>query len=139
VASLEGSPTGGTDAGWPRAAEDELTLILIGPMTRAGIGSLCRRARRLLDESGASLVTLDLRTIARPDAVTIDALARLHLVARRSGRRIRFRHACPEIDELMALMGLADVLRLDTGSGVESGREAEQREEARGVEEERDP
>lgn len=139
MASLDGSPTGPRGAAWPPAVEGELTLILIGPMTRAGIGSLCRRASRLLEESGAELVTLDLRTIADPDAVTIDALARLHLVARRSGRRIRFRHACREIHELVDVMGLTGVLRLDPGSRAEPGREAEQREQARGVEEERDP
>jgi hypothetical protein len=44
------------------------------------------------------------------DAVTIDALARLQLAARRNGCEVRLRHASPELLELLAFMGLTDVL-----------------------------
>ena len=47
----------------------------------------------------------------RPDAVTIDALARLQLTARRLGCRLRLRHASPELRELVAFMGLRRSLR----------------------------
>jgi ABC-type transporter Mla MlaB component len=46
----------------------------------------------------------------RPDAVTVDALARLQLAARRSGRRVRLRNASAELLELVRFMGLRDVL-----------------------------
>ncbi len=65
-----------------------------------------------------------------PDAVTIDALARLQLAARRRGLEIRIRNASRELQELLAFFGLADVLR------VEPGRQAEDREERLRVEEE---
>ena len=45
-----------------------------------------------------------------PDAVTVDALARLQLAARRHGFLVRLRHASAELLELVAFMGLADVL-----------------------------
>jgi ABC-type transporter Mla MlaB component len=52
----------------------------------------------------------DLRA-ARADASTIDALARLQLLASRRGLRLRLRHASPELLELVELAGLRDVLR----------------------------
>ena len=56
-----------------------------------------------------SVVLCDVRG-AEPDAVTVDALARLQLVARRGGRELRLVHASAELLRLVAFMGLADVL-----------------------------
>jgi hypothetical protein len=46
-----------------------------------------------------------------PDAVAVEALARLALAARRRGCYVRQYGACRELQELVAFMGLADVLR----------------------------
>ena len=46
----------------------------------------------------------------RPDALTVDALARLQLVARRDGCRVRLRGASQELLQLIAFMGLTEVL-----------------------------
>ena len=67
-----------------------------------------------------------------PDALTIDALARLQLSSRRVGLEIRLRHASNELQELLVFVGLDEVLRL------EAGGQAEQREQRVGVEEERE-
>jgi anti-anti-sigma regulatory factor len=67
-----------------------------------------------------------------PDALTIDALARLQLSSRRVGLELRLRHASNELQELLAFVGLDEVLRL------EAGRQPEQREQRVGVEEERE-
>jgi hypothetical protein len=45
-----------------------------------------------------------------PSAVTVDALARLQLTARRHGLSLRLRGASTELVELIGFMGLADVL-----------------------------
>jgi ABC-type transporter Mla MlaB component len=45
-----------------------------------------------------------------PDAVTVDALARLQLAARRHGCRVLLRGASPELLELVELIGLTDIL-----------------------------
>jgi hypothetical protein len=45
-----------------------------------------------------------------PDAVTVDALARLQLAAQRHGCQVRLRHASDELLQLVAFMGLAEVL-----------------------------
>ncbi len=44
------------------------------------------------------------------DAATVDALARLQLAAVRCGCTIRLRHPSAQLLDLVALMGLADVL-----------------------------
>jgi len=50
---------------------------------------------------------------ARPTAATVDSLARLALLLRREGSRLVLHHATPELVELIAFMGLADVLRVE--------------------------
>jgi hypothetical protein len=62
----------------------------------------------------------------------VDALARLQLAARRSGYEVAVTEAPCDLLELIELAGLCDVL------GVEPLRQAEQREERLGVEEERE-
>jgi ABC-type transporter Mla MlaB component len=47
---------------------------------------------------------------AAADVATVDALARLQLLAKRLGGRIQLRNASTELLELVAFMGLADVL-----------------------------
>jgi anti-anti-sigma regulatory factor len=44
------------------------------------------------------------------DAASVEALARLQLVARRAGCDLRLRNASPELRDLVAFMGLRDVL-----------------------------
>jgi anti-anti-sigma regulatory factor len=67
-----------------------------------------------------------------PDAAAIDALARLQLAARRVGLEVRLCHASKELCGLLELVGLSDVLR------VESGWQPEEREDGLGAEEERE-
>jgi hypothetical protein len=47
---------------------------------------------------------------ARPTAATVDSLARLALLLRREGTRLVLQDAVPELVELIAFMGLAEVL-----------------------------
>jgi anti-anti-sigma regulatory factor len=76
-------------------------------------------------------IVCDLRGVAA-DCVTVDALARIHLAARRAGVDLDVRHASPELKELLVFTGLSGVL------GVEPRREAEERKELLGREEERE-
>lgn len=70
---------------------------------------LCDRVCALLAGSGASVALCDVAGIAA-DAVTVDALARLQLAARRHRCVIRLRGASDELRDLVAFMGLDDVL-----------------------------
>ena len=76
-------------------------------------------------------IVCDLRSVGRVDVGTVDLLARLELAARRAGCRLHLCNACAELRELVELLGLTDVLRL------EAGGEPEEREEPLRVEEER--
>jgi hypothetical protein len=73
------------------------------------------------------------------DLNAIDALAYAALTARRLGCRIVLRQASPQLQEVIRLVGLSAVLPCATASIVEPRRQAEEREDPRGVEEERDP
>lgn len=85
------------------------TFSIRGPIARDDLPGLCRRVCTLLRENRAAVAVCDVRGI-EPDAVTIDALARLQLAARRTGCRIRLRNASGELVELVEFMGLTDVL-----------------------------
>ena len=86
-----------------------LDFAIEGPIARADLPGLCDRVCGLLERSGADVAYCDVRAIV-PDAVTVDALARLQLAARRHGCRVRLRNATDELLELVAFMGLEDVL-----------------------------
>ena len=85
------------------------------------------------------LVVCDVGGIDRPGLEAIDAVARLALAARRAGCGVRLENASPQLRDLVAFAGLAEVLPCSIASAVESGGQAEERQEPGGVEEERDP
>lgn len=70
---------------------------------------LWERIHRLLP-AGAEIVVCDVEALHRPCPATIDALCRLQLAARRSGRSVHLRNASVELREALALLGLSDVL-----------------------------
>ena len=86
-----------------------LTFSVYGPIERDDLPGLCARIGGLFRASEARLAFCDVTGIA-PDAVTVDALARLQLAARRFGCTVQLRHASPELLRLVAFMGLEDVL-----------------------------
>jgi ABC-type transporter Mla MlaB component len=86
-----------------------LDLAIRGPLARADLPGLCARLHAMLGADGACTVVCDVRGVA-PDAVLVDALARLHLAAREHGGEMRVRHATAQLRELVAFMGLEDVL-----------------------------
>jgi ABC-type transporter Mla MlaB component len=80
-----------------------------GPVARADVPGLCERVCAVLREHGPGETRCDVAGV-RPDAVAVDALARLQLAAQRSGCRVRVENASPELRDLIAFMGLRDVL-----------------------------
>jgi ABC-type transporter Mla MlaB component len=80
-----------------------------GPIAREDLPGLCERVCRVFAENDAVELFCDVRSVA-PDAVTVDALARLQLAAHRNGRKVRLQNASPELLELVAFMALGDVL-----------------------------
>jgi ABC-type transporter Mla MlaB component len=122
------------------AGPDPSTLVfaLEGPIAPDAVRWMCERVRFLLEASGTSQVVCDVGAVAYPDAGTVEALARMQLTARRLGGRMMLRNACGKLRDLLTLSGLSDVLPCDE-LRLETRGHAEEREPARGIEEEGDP
>lgn len=86
-----------------------VSFAIWGPIGRPDLNGLCDRVCALLERSGALVAVCDVRDVD-PDAVTIDALARLQLAARRHGCQVRLRGASNDLRDLVAFMGMEDVL-----------------------------
>jgi ABC-type transporter Mla MlaB component len=86
-----------------------VVFAIRGPIAEADLPGLCARVCDLLGQAAEQIVTCDVVNVS-PDAMTVDALAKLQLAATRRRCRIRLRNASPELRELVALMGLDDVL-----------------------------
>lgn len=114
-------------------------MIVGGWIAMGDIPTLCSLLRAVVERTGADLVVCDVGGLADPDAVVVEALARLQLTARRLGGRVELRGPCDRLQELLLLTGLGDLLPVNGGLPLEPGREAEQREQALGVQEEADP
>jgi ABC-type transporter Mla MlaB component len=91
------------------SAPRTITMAVHGPIARTDLPGLYARICRLLAESEPEIAFCDVAGVA-PDAVTVDALARLQLAARHYGCRVRLRHASSQLLDLVAFMGLTDVL-----------------------------
>jgi len=90
-------------------APQTIVFAIYGPIARADLPGLCDRVCALLETSTADVALCDVSGVD-PDAVTVDALARLQLAARQHGCRVRLRQASDELLDLVAFMGLRDVL-----------------------------
>ena len=86
-----------------------VAFTIEGPIARADLPGLCDRVCGLLERNRAGVALCDVSSVD-VDAVTVDALARLQLATRRHGCQVRLRHASQELLELVAFMGLSDVL-----------------------------
>jgi ABC-type transporter Mla MlaB component len=112
-------------------ARQTVAFAIRGPIARSDLPGLCERVCALLGGSGARLAVCDVHGV-EPDAVTVDALCRLQLAARRNRCHVQLRGASDELLELVSFMGLSHVL------GVEARRQAEEWEQGLRLEEERE-
>jgi len=120
---------------------DPSTVVFVVEATidRDGLRALTDRLLVLTEGRALRVILCDVGVIVEPKLATVDALARLALDARRAGCLVRLRHACPELRNLLALAGLAEILPCVAESVVEARRQPEEREEMGRIQEERDP
>ena len=108
-------------------------LVLRGPVTRDGVSGPSDALRVLLDGGdggqGDGIVVCDVGGLGPPGLAAVDLLARLQLLARRTGGRIRLRDPDPALCSLLDLVGLR----------FEVEGQPEQREPAPGVEDAVEP
>ncbi len=116
-----------------------LVLEIGAPIDRAGLPDFCERVLVLLEGSTVQEVVYDVGALADPDAVVVDALARLTLTARRLGRHIRLSNASEGLEDLLGFAGLCETLGLEEALPFESQGQTEERKHPGGIEEEHDP
>ena len=90
--------------------ERTVSFIVWGPILRGDIPGLTARVCRLLEQNAADVASCEIRNVVVPDAVTVEALARLQLGAQRHRCRVILLHASEELLDLVAFMGLSDVI-----------------------------
>jgi ABC-type transporter Mla MlaB component len=90
-------------------APQTVVFAIGGPITREDLPGLCDRVCELLTKTRVGVAFCDVSGVDT-DAVTVDALARLQLAARRNGCQVRLRNASDDLLALVAFMGLRDVL-----------------------------
>jgi hypothetical protein len=121
-----------------RRSTASVPLDVAARLGASELDRLCERIRGMLDAAPREVLVCG-KGVAAPDLGTVDTVARVQLAARRSGSRVLLCHASPELIALLDLAGLLPAELPGAGSGVEPRRKAEEREEAGGVQEERDP
>ncbi len=90
-------------------AQRALTFAVRGPISAADLPGLCERVCALMTEARPTEAVCDVRGV-EPNAATVDALCRLQLAAKRFGCQVRLSGASDDLRELVAFMGLEDVL-----------------------------
>jgi ABC-type transporter Mla MlaB component len=90
-------------------AQQPVAFAIRGPIAREDLPGLCERVCAVLTEARSGCLLCHVAGVPA-DAVTVDALARLALAARRRGCAIRMCDASPELRALVGFMGLGDVL-----------------------------
>jgi hypothetical protein len=117
--------------------EGAIPLVVAGPLDPADVPAWCERARALLARGHADLFVCLGANVAA-DVVAVDLVARLQLVGRRLGRRVVVGHGSAGLRELLTFVGLDSVVPCEGRLFLQAGRQAEEGEEAIGVEERRE-
>ena len=86
-----------------------IAFAVAAPIAPADLPGLCARVCELLERTGAEVAFCDVGGVDA-DAVAVDALARLQIAARWHDCRVRLSNASTELRDLVAFMGLSDVL-----------------------------
>jgi ABC-type transporter Mla MlaB component len=86
-----------------------INFVVRGPIARSDLPGLCDRLGDLIAEHSATCAICDVGDLA-PDAVAVDALARLRLEARQQGCALRLDGCSKDLSDLMAFLGLRGLL-----------------------------
>lgn len=125
---MSSAPSGGL-IDVDRASPRTIRLVVRPGLAPGDMRPLADRLVRVLRRDDVAEVLVDVSRVRSPDIGYVDALARLQLGARRYGSRVRLIGPCPRLLELLALVGLEEVLPADDGWSGDLHREAEHGEE----------
>lgn len=92
-------------------------VLVVGPVTDGTASVLCDRVAAAIVGAGADVVTCDVSDVRATNVSTVDALARMQLIARREGGSIRLRRPSVMLRGLLNLTGLAEVIAAEQAAG----------------------
>jgi ABC-type transporter Mla MlaB component len=114
-----------------------VVIVVHSPIALPELGERVRVV--IVDRGDTGVVRCDVSACRELDEVTLDVLARLQLVARRLGTSVQLDNAGARLLDLIALVGLSDVLPASDSTapeprpvdalGLDADRQAEQREQ----------
>ena len=107
------------DSRQPRRAGREIVVVVDGSSGPAQVAVFCERVALRLADPSVDRLACDAAAIDGPDLQAVDTLARLALVARRSGASMQVRRAGGDLRAWLAFVGLADVLPCDPVVGAD--------------------
>jgi ABC-type transporter Mla MlaB component len=117
-----------------RTSHRTIRVVVDPELAPGDVRPLADQLVRKLRRGEVGEVLVDVSRVRTPDIGYIDVLARLLVGARRSGIRVRLVGPCPRLLELVALVGLDDLLSADDRRSGDLHREPEHREQPVDVE-----
>ncbi|MFE3098140.1 STAS domain-containing protein [Streptomyces sp. NPDC059248] len=90
---------------------DPVVVRVTGRVLPADVPRLCAELSAKLGDRGDPEAVCDMGGLTRADLTAVDAVARLHLTARRLGCALRLRDTPAELTALLHLVGLGTLTR----------------------------
>jgi anti-anti-sigma regulatory factor len=112
-----------------RTSPRTIRVVVHPDLAPEDVRPLVDRLTRRLRRGAVAAVLVDVSEVRTPDIAYVDALARLRLRAHRHGCRVRLIDPCPRLLELLALVGLEDLLLADAAVSGDLHRQLEHREQ----------
>jgi anti-anti-sigma regulatory factor len=93
-----------------RTEPNALVLVLGGRVRPEDVQEVVATAAQMMRDDDSARVVLDLALLQSRGLSAVDAVVQIQLAARRRGRRVWVRNAAPEMQRLLAFVGLGDLL-----------------------------
>ena len=92
----------------------EVVCRMRGRIDPGDVARVCEGLRVVLEAGERRPIVCDVSDVVHPDAVAVEAVARLQLVARRMGTEVRLRDPGRDLLGLLELMGLRQCVPIVT-------------------------
>jgi ABC-type transporter Mla MlaB component len=97
----------------PRGA---IVVVVPDVLSPAAVTELCERVRAFVESRATLPVVCDVSAITAPDATSLDALARVQLIARRAGIPVGLRNPPAVLLDLLEIAGLRGLIEVPAGA-----------------------
>jgi STAS domain len=93
-----------------RTEPNALVLAVGGRVRPEDVQEIVATAAQMMRDDDSARVVLDLALLQSRGLPAVDAVVQIQLAARRLGRCVGVRNAAPELQRLLAFVGLGDLL-----------------------------